>query len=103
MGSIDISILFGLQVNWEGDTRITLDMGEIRRSLWTFKVMNMQVRVTGERNKLNSNWSEPFLVVQNRGQVRGSGAQADTDTGAGLNSPSRPAVQRESRETSGRT
>ena len=63
-GSIDISILFGLQVNWESDTRITLDMGEIKRSLWTFKVMNMQVRVTGERNKLDSNWSERFIVVR---------------------------------------
>ncbi len=92
VGSIDISILFGLQVNWESDTRITLDMGEIRRSLWTFKVMNMQVRVTGERNKLNSNWSERFLVVRtaDRCEVQGP---TPTPTWAPAEFPARPAVR----------
>ena len=63
-GSIDVSILFGLEVNWESDTRLWLDMGDIRDHLWTFAVMNMQVRVTGDRKELDSDWSERFIVVR---------------------------------------
>ena len=91
-GSIDISILFGLQVNWESDTRITLDMGEISRSLWTFKVMRMQVRVTGERRKLDSNWSDRFIVVRSADRCAVV-APTSTPTPLPPEFPARPAVR----------
>ena len=91
-GSIDISILFGQQVNWESDALITLDMGEIRKHLWTFKVMNMQVRVTGERRELNSNWSERFLVVRTADRCEVT-APTPTPTPVPTRFPVRPAVR----------
>ena len=91
-GSIDRTHLFGLEVNWESDTLITLDMGEIRRDLWTFKVMRMQVRVTGERRKIDSNWSERFLVVRSADRCAVV-APTSTPTPLPPRFPARPAVR----------
>ena len=91
-GSIDRTHLFGLQVNWESDTLITLDMGRIRRDLWTFKVMRMQVRVTGERRKLDSNWSDRFIVVRSADRCAVV-APTSTPTPLPPEFPARPAVR----------
>ena len=91
-GSIDISILFGLQVNWQSDTLITVDMGEIKDDLWTFKVMNMQVRVTGERQDRKSNWSERFQVVRSADRCEAT-APTPTPTTVPGEFPDRPAVR----------
>ena len=92
VGSIDISILIGSQVNWESDTLVTIDMGSIREHLWTFKVMNMQVRVTGERRELNSNWSERFIVVRTADRCEVV-APTPTPTKVPAEFPVRPAVR----------
>ena len=57
------TLLFGLEVNWESQTRVTLDMGSIREHLWRSNEMILQVRITDDRGRGLSNWSPRFNVV----------------------------------------
>ena len=91
-GTRTFSILFGRQVEWESDTRITLDMREIREHLWRSSEMFLNVRITGDRRELNSNWSERFIVVQDQGTCAVVGPEP-TPTAVPEAFPARPAVR----------
>ena len=66
-GTRTSTLLFGLEVNWEGPTRITLDMGSIREHLWRSNEMILQVRITDDRGNGLSDWSRRFNVVTDSG------------------------------------
>ena len=91
-GTRFFTILFGLEVNWESNTWVTLDMREIEEHLWRSSEMFLNVRITGDRRELNSNWSERFIVVQDEGTCAVVGPEP-TPTAVPEAFPARPAVR----------
>ena len=91
-GTRTFSILFGRQVAWESDARITLDMATIREHLWRSSEMFLNVRITGDGRELNSNWSERFIVVQDQSTCAVVGPEP-TPTAMPEAFPARPAVR----------
>ena len=63
-GTNNLTILFGLEVDWEGADRITLDMSLIRQHLWNIPRMTLQVRVTNAKGDALTDWSDRFNVVR---------------------------------------
>lgn len=62
----DLSIILDMEVSWESDTRITLDMASIADHLWPDDELTLRVRVFDTKNanyRPISEWSRPFLLV----------------------------------------
>lgn len=58
------SIHFGMEVNWESATRITIDMGRIKHLLWDDSKLDLTVRVTGGPDfEPLSGWSPTFTLA----------------------------------------
>ena len=86
------TLLFGLEVNWESDTRVTVDMREIRQHLWRSNEMFLNVRVTGDRRGSDSDWSERFMLVQDQSACEVM-RPTPTPTAVPEAFPARPAVR----------
>ena len=86
------TLLFGLEVNWESNTRVTVDMREIRQHLWRSNEMFLNVRVTGDRRGSDSNWSERFMLVQDQSACAVVGPEP-MPTAVPEAFPARPAVR----------
>ena len=59
----DLSIHFGLEVNWESTTRITVDMGRIKHLLWADSKVTLTVRITSPSCEPLSDWSPEFILA----------------------------------------
>jgi len=59
----DLSIHFGLEVNWESPTRITVDMECIKHLLWADSKVTLSVRVTNADLEPISAWSPEFILA----------------------------------------
>jgi len=63
VGTGELSIHFGMEVNWESSTRITIDVGRIKHLLWDYSRMTLQVRITDESLDPLSSWSPGFVLA----------------------------------------
>ena len=81
------SILFGHEVKWESQERVTLDMGLIEEHIEYFSILRLQVRISDESGRGLSNWSDQFNVARS---ARFCGAIRPTPTPAPTPGPFPP-------------
>ena len=63
VGNDDLSIHFGMEVNWESSTRITVDMDHIKHLLWSDSMVTLSVRLTDSTYNPVSDWSSEFNLA----------------------------------------
>jgi len=59
----DLSIHFGMEINWESSTRITVDMDSIEHLLWSDSRITLNVRLTDSDYNPVSDWSPDFNLA----------------------------------------
>jgi len=63
----DMSLLFGMEIQWQSDTQISVDVSAIARNLWQQPHLPLRARLMQWRSAFNyqaiSSWSEPFLIA----------------------------------------
>lgn len=59
------SLNFGMEINWESDTRVTVDLAQIKRNLWITPKLTLVARITDGTNNYQpiSDWSAPFFIA----------------------------------------
>jgi len=85
----DLSIHFGLEVNWESSTRITVDIGLIKHLLWPDSKVTLTVRITNADLDPVSDWSPEFILADD---VDACGIALPTPTPEPTREPTRGVV-----------
>lgn len=63
VSSGELSVHFHMEVNWESDTRILVDMADISHLLWTDSNIPLEVRITGSGYLPVSDWSTQLILA----------------------------------------